>query len=82
VNSEGHTSAVVDQDYPQMIEICAELKRFSGLMHGVGHVTYTKFVLQSLCCMMWKKKKRFFHYHSKKLAIALGHINTTPDTPL
>jgi len=48
VNSEGHTSTVVDQDHPQMIEICAELKRFSGLMHGVGHVTYTKFALHDV----------------------------------
>jgi hypothetical protein len=50
VNSEGHTSAVVDQDHPQMIEICTELKRFSGLMHGVGHVTYTKLCME----LFWK----------------------------
>jgi hypothetical protein len=31
-----------------MIEICAELKRFSGLMRGVGHVIYTKFVLHDV----------------------------------
>jgi pentatricopeptide repeat protein len=32
VNNEVHTFVVDDQDHPQMIEICAELKRFSELM--------------------------------------------------
>jgi hypothetical protein len=31
VNNEVHTFVVDNQDHPQMIEICAELKRLSGL---------------------------------------------------
>jgi hypothetical protein len=32
LNNEVHRFVVDDQDHHQMIEICAELKRFSGLM--------------------------------------------------
>ncbi|CAM6024961.1 unnamed protein product [Sphagnum balticum] len=39
-----------------MIEICAELKRLSGLMYDVEYVPY----ILNLCYMMWKKKKKCF----------------------
>jgi hypothetical protein len=46
---------VVDnQDHTEMIEICAELMRLSGLVHDAGYVSYTEFVLH----MIWKTKKR------------------------
>ncbi len=31
-----------------MIEICAELKRLSGLMHDAGYAPYTRFVLHDV----------------------------------
>jgi hypothetical protein len=52
VNNEVHTFVVDDQDHPKMTEICAELKRLSGLMHDAESVPYT------LCCMLWMKKKK------------------------
>jgi hypothetical protein len=39
---------VEDQDHPQMIEICAELERSSGIMHDVGYLPYTKLVLHDV----------------------------------
>jgi hypothetical protein len=42
VNAEVHTFVVDD---PQMIENHTELKRLSKLMHDVGYMQYTKFVL-------------------------------------
>jgi hypothetical protein len=47
VNNEVQTFVVDDQG-PQMIEICAELKRLSGLMHDAGYAPYTRFVLHDL----------------------------------
>ncbi len=79
VNDEVHTFIVDDQDYPQMIEIRAELKRLSGLMHNAGYVPYTKFELHDV-----EEEANVFHlcYHSEKLAIVFGLINTAPGTPL
>jgi hypothetical protein len=80
VTNEVHTFVVDDQDHPQMIEICAELKRLSGLMYDVEYVPY----ILNLCYMTWKKKKKVFHlcYHRKKLAVEFGLINTAPGTQL
>jgi hypothetical protein len=79
VNDEVHTFIVDDQDHPQMVEICAELKRLSGLMHNAGYVPYTKFELHDV-----EEEEKVFHlcYHIEKLAIAFGLINTAPGTPL
>jgi hypothetical protein len=79
VNNELHTFIVDDQDHPQMIEICAKLKRLSGLMLDAGYREYTKFVLYDV-----EEEENVFHlcHHSEKLAIAFGLINTAPGTPL
>ncbi len=78
VNNQVHTFVVDDQHHPQMIEICAELKRLSGLMRDLGYVPHTKLVLHDV------EEEKVFHscHHSEKLAIALGLINTAPGTPL
>jgi hypothetical protein len=47
-NSEVPMIVVDDQDCPQMIEICEELQRLSGLMHDAGYVPNTKFVLHDV----------------------------------
>ncbi len=57
MDNQVHKFVVNNQDHPQIIEICAELKRLSGLnVCDMGCVQYTKF----LCCIMWKKKKGCF----------------------
>ncbi len=45
VNKEVHTFVIDDQDHPQLIEIHAEVRRLSGLMHDARYVPYIKFVL-------------------------------------
>ncbi len=48
VDNKVNTFVVDDQDHPQMVEICAELKSLSGLMHdalGMCHIP-------QLCYMM------------------------------
>jgi hypothetical protein len=79
VKNEVHSFIVGDQDHPQMIEIHTELQRLSGLMHDVGYVPDTKFVLHNE-----EEEEKVFQlcHHSVKLAIALGLINTAPGTPL
>jgi DNA-binding GntR family transcriptional regulator len=44
LNNEVHTFVVHNQNHPQMIEIHAELKRLSGLMHDAVYVPSMKFV--------------------------------------
>jgi len=79
VNNEVHKFVVDDQDHPQMIEICAELKRLSELMYDAGVCDIHKIVLHDV-----EEEEKVLHlcHHSEKLAIALGLINTTPGTPL
>jgi short-subunit dehydrogenase len=48
MNNKVHTFVVDDQDHPQMTEIHAELKRLSGLVHNVGYVPYSRFVLHDV----------------------------------
>ncbi|KAH9530771.1 hypothetical protein CY35_19G002200 [Sphagnum magellanicum] len=79
VKNEVHSFIAGDQDHPQMMEIHTELHRLSGLMHDVGYVPDTKFVLHNE-----EEEEKVFQlcHHSVKLAIALGLINTAPGTPL
>jgi hypothetical protein len=79
VNNKVHTFVVDDQDHPQMTEIHAELKRLSVLVHNVGYVPYSKFVLHDV-----EEEEKVFHlcYHSEKLAIAFVLINTAPGIAL
>jgi len=48
VNNKVHTFVGDDQDRPQMLEICAQLQRLSGLLHNTGYVPYTKSVLHDV----------------------------------
>jgi len=52
VNCDVHTFAADDQDYPQISEVKAELKRLSREMNDVGYVQ-----IPNLCYGMWRKKK-------------------------
>ncbi len=71
-----------NQDHPQIIEILAELQlqKLSGLMHAERYMPYTEFVLHDIEEEEEEKVFQLCH-HSKKLAIALGLINTAPGTP-
>jgi hypothetical protein len=77
LNNEVHTFVVHNQNHPQMIEIHAELKRLSGLIHDAVYVPSMKFVLNEMeedgftCVTI-----------AKKLTTAFTLINTAPCTPL
>jgi pentatricopeptide repeat protein len=79
VDNKVHTFVVDDQDHPQMVEIHAELKRLSALVHDAGYVPHTTIVLHDV-----EEEEKVFHlcHHSEKLAIAFGLLNTAPGTPL
>jgi hypothetical protein len=79
VDNKVHKFLVDDQDHPQMVEIRAELKRLSGLMHDAGYVPHTTIVLRDV-----EEEEKVFHlcHHSENLAIAFGLLNTPPGTPL
>jgi phosphorylcholine metabolism protein LicD len=64
------------KDHHQIVEIHAELKRLSGLMHDAGYVADTNFVLQV------EEKVSHLCHHSEKLAIAFELIDIVPSTPL
>jgi hypothetical protein len=74
-----------NQDHPQIIGILAELQlqRLSGLMHDERYMPFTEFVLHDIEEEEEEEEEKVFHlcHHSKKLAIALGLINTAPGTP-
>jgi hypothetical protein len=67
VNDEVHTFIVEDQD-PQF-EICAEVKKLSGLMHDAGYVLYTKFVLHNV-----EEEEKVFSFVSPYLRNWLLHL--------
>jgi pentatricopeptide repeat protein len=79
VNNEVHTSVVNDKTHPQIVEIQAELKLVSRLMHDAGYVPDTKLVLHDV-----DEEEKAFHlcHHSKKLAIAISLISTPPGMSL
>jgi len=79
VDNKVHTFVVDDQDHPQMVEICAELKRLSGLMHDAGYVPHTTIVLHDV---EEEEKASHLCHHSENLAIAFRLLNTAPGTPL
>jgi len=79
LNEEVHSFTVDDQEHPQIIEICEELKRLSGQMKELGYVPDTKLVLHDV---EDEDKMLCLGHHSEKLAIAFGLISTPPRTTL
>ncbi len=79
LNKEVDSFIVDDQEHPQIIEICEELKKLSGQIKDLGYVPDTKFVLHDV-----EDEDRMLRlgHHSEKLAIAFGLISTPPGTTL
>jgi hypothetical protein len=66
VNCGVHTFAADDQNFPQISEVNAELRRLSMQMNDVQYVPNTKFVSLDL---EEEEKIRSLWNHSEKLAI-------------
>eukprot|EP01018_Ginkgo_biloba_P001839 Gb_27521 [translate_table: standard] len=79
VNKQVYAFVVGDRSQPQMQKIYAKLKNLSTQMKATGYVPDTRFVLNDV---EEEQKEQILCYHSEKLAIAFGLINTSPGTAL
>eukprot|EP01018_Ginkgo_biloba_P013141 Gb_38249 [translate_table: standard] len=77
VNKQVHAFLVGDRSHPQTQKIYAKLETLSRQMKVAGYVPDTRFVLYD---MEEEQKEQFLCYHSEKLAIAFGLINTSSGT--
>jgi len=48
VNTEVHISAIVDEEFSQMIELCSEQNGLFWHMYEVGNVLHIKFVVHDV----------------------------------
>eukprot|EP01018_Ginkgo_biloba_P008647 Gb_28765 [translate_table: standard] len=79
VNNKMYPFLVGDRSHPQTQEIYAKLERLSGKMKEAGYVPDKNFVLHNV---EEEQKEHILSYHSEKLAIAFGLINTPPGTSI
>lgn len=79
VNKQVHAFLVGDKSHPQTEKIYAELERLSQEMKAAGYVPDMKFVLNDVEI---EQKEKMLCFHSEKLAIAFGLINTPPGTTI
>jgi pentatricopeptide repeat protein len=73
VNKYAYAFLVEDRSHPQTKEIYLKLMALSGQMKEAGYVPETKFVVHDV---EEEQKEHILCYHSEKLAIAFGLINT------
>jgi pentatricopeptide repeat protein len=79
VKNKVHTFVVEDRSHPQTTEVYARLDRLAEQMKEAGYVPDTSFALHDV---EEENKENILSYHSEKLAIAFGLINTVPGTPI
>eukprot|EP01018_Ginkgo_biloba_P013168 Gb_21055 [translate_table: standard] len=79
VNKQVHTFLVGDRSHPQIQRIYSLLDSLSKQMKAAGYVPDTRFVLHDV---EEEQKEQILCYHSEKLAIAFGLINTSPGTTI
>eukprot|EP01018_Ginkgo_biloba_P011198 Gb_27463 [translate_table: standard] len=75
VNNKVHAFLVGDRSHPQTQQIYAKLEKLSRQMKVAGYVPDMRFVLNNV---EEEQKEQILCYHSEKLAIAFGLINTSP----
>ncbi|KAM7509177.1 hypothetical protein LguiA_019630 [Lonicera macranthoides] len=74
-----HKFGVGDRSHPQMDKIYSLLEELADQMKRLGYVPLTDFVLHDI---EEEAKEVALLYHSERLAIAFGLINTSPGTSL
>eukprot|EP01018_Ginkgo_biloba_P032087 Gb_22769 [translate_table: standard] len=77
VNKQVYAFLVDDRSHPQTEKIYEELESLYQQMKMAGYVPDTRFVLNDV---EEEQKEQILHYHSEKLAIVFGLINTPPGT--
>eukprot|EP00253_Pinus_taeda_P001104 PITA_01104 len=78
-NNKVHAFVTGDRSHVQSEEIYEKLDRLSGQMKEAGYIPNKCYALQDV---EEEQKEHILCYHSEKLAIAFGLINTSPDTPI
>lgn len=78
-NSCIYNFGVGDRSHPQSEKIYSLLEELAVPMRNLGYVPMTDFVLHDIEDEM---KEAALSYHSERLAIAFGLINTSPGTPI
>ncbi|XP_057820276.2 pentatricopeptide repeat-containing protein At4g02750 [Cryptomeria japonica] len=79
LSNQVHSFFVGDKSHPQTEEIYAELERLTCKMKMAGYVPNTSFVLNDV---KEEEKERVLYYHSERLAITFGILNTSPGTTI
>jgi hypothetical protein len=74
-----HAFLVGDRSHVQTEKIYEFLEILSGKMKEAGYVPDRNFVLHDV---EEEQKEHFLNYHSEKLAIAFGILNTSPGTSI
>ncbi|KAG8092406.1 hypothetical protein GUJ93_ZPchr0012g19517 [Zizania palustris] len=74
-----HTFMMEDQSHPQHHEILKMVAKLDFEMRKMGYVPRTEFVYHDL---EEEVKEQLLSYHSERLAIAFGLLNTSPGTRL
>jgi pentatricopeptide repeat protein len=74
-----HEFSAGDSSHPQIAEIRVALERMTMEMKLMGYVPDTKLVLHNV---EEEEKERLLCYHSERLAIVCGLVNTPCDAPL
>jgi pentatricopeptide repeat protein len=79
VHGTRHAFVMEDQSHPQHQEILKMVSKLSFEMRKMGYVPRTEFVYHDLDEDV---KEQLLSYHSERLAIAFGLLNTSPGTRL
>ncbi|CAD6211834.1 unnamed protein product [Miscanthus lutarioriparius] len=79
VHGTRHAFVMEDQSHPQHQEILKMVSKLSSEMRKMGYVPRTEFVYHDLDEDV---KEQLLSYHSERLAIAFGLLNTSPGTRL
>ncbi|KAE8699539.1 Pentatricopeptide repeat-containing protein [Hibiscus syriacus] len=75
-----HQFLVEDESHPSAQEIHSMLREIAEQMRSVGYKPDTSRVLLNIDDE--EEKESTLHYHSERIALAFGLINTSPGTPL
>ncbi|XP_057873039.2 pentatricopeptide repeat-containing protein At3g12770 [Cryptomeria japonica] len=74
-----HAFCIGDRSHPQTQDIYAKLEKLEWEMKAAGYVPDSR---RSLNDVEEEEKEVFLCYHSEKLAIAFGLLNTPPETTI
>ncbi|KAK8952166.1 Pentatricopeptide repeat-containing protein [Platanthera zijinensis] len=78
-NHQIHKFTIGERSHPQSVEIYLYLQKLYPLMKQLGYVPMVEFSLHDI---EDENKEMALSYHSERLAIAFGLMNTSPGSPI